>query len=43
MAAAFAQQGRFTVSAKETFTIENAAAAHQLSEAGHARERAFTL
>ncbi|MEV4968324.1 NADP-dependent oxidoreductase [Streptomyces sp. NPDC024062] len=36
-AAALAQQGRFTVPVAATFTLENAAAAHQLSETGHAR------
>lgn len=32
-----AQQGRFTVPLAAAFSIENAAAAHQLSETGHAR------
>lgn len=36
-AAALAQQGRFTVPIAATFTLENAAEAHQLSETGHAR------
>jgi NADPH:quinone reductase-like Zn-dependent oxidoreductase len=36
-AAALAQQGRFTVPVAAAFTLENAAAAHQLSETGHAR------
>ncbi|SDH42601.1 NADPH:quinone reductase [Sinosporangium album] len=36
-ASALAQQGRFTVPVAAAFTIENAAAAHQLSETGHAR------
>ncbi|MEV4972261.1 NADP-dependent oxidoreductase [Streptomyces scopuliridis] len=35
--AALAQQGRFTVPVAAAFTIENAAAAHELSETGHAR------
>lgn len=36
-AAALAQQGRFTVPLAAAFTIDNAAAAHELSETGHAR------
>ncbi|MGW4202514.1 NADP-dependent oxidoreductase [Streptomyces sp. NPDC004726] len=36
-AAALARQGRFTVPVAAAFTIENAAAAHELSETGHAR------
>ncbi|KAA0940386.1 NADP-dependent oxidoreductase [Streptomyces apricus] len=36
-AAALAQQGRFTVPVAAAFTLENAAAAHRLSETGHAR------
>lgn len=36
-AADLAQQGRFAVPVAAAFTIENAAAAHQLSETGHAR------
>nr|WP_324609339.1 zinc-binding dehydrogenase [Streptomyces sp. NRRL F-5917] len=37
MAAALAQQGRFTVPVAAVFTLENATAAHELSETGHAR------
>ncbi|MER5783172.1 NADP-dependent oxidoreductase [Streptomyces mobaraensis] len=36
-AAALAGQGRFTVPVAAAFTLENAAAAHRLSETGHAR------
>ncbi|WP_157254754.1 NADP-dependent oxidoreductase [Nonomuraea typhae] len=36
-AAALAQQGRFTVPVAAVFTLDNAAAAHRLSETGHAR------
>ncbi|MEU7185967.1 NADP-dependent oxidoreductase [Streptomyces sp. NPDC045369] len=44
VAAALAGQGRFTVPVAATFPIENAAAAHQLSETGHARGKiVFTL
>ncbi|MDX3067768.1 NADP-dependent oxidoreductase [Streptomyces scabiei] len=35
-AAALAQQGRFTVPVAAAFSLEDAAAAHQLSETGHA-------
>ncbi|MFD2467904.1 NADP-dependent oxidoreductase [Amycolatopsis silviterrae] len=37
VAADLAQQGRFTVPVAGVFPLENAAAAHQLSETGHAR------
>ncbi|WP_064674500.1 zinc-binding dehydrogenase, partial [Streptomyces albus] len=37
VAAALAQQGRFTVPVAAVFTLENATAAHELSETGHAR------
>ncbi|GLY76207.1 hypothetical protein Airi01_044740 [Actinoallomurus iriomotensis] len=37
VAAALAEQGRFTVPVAAAFTIENTAAAHRLSETGHAR------
>ncbi|MFI0739364.1 NADP-dependent oxidoreductase [Streptomyces sp. NPDC021100] len=37
VAAALAGQGRFTVPVAAAFTLENAAAAHRLSETGHAR------
>ncbi|MFC9429525.1 NADP-dependent oxidoreductase [Streptomyces sp. NPDC056987] len=36
-AAALAEEGRFTVPLAGVFTLENAAAAHRLSETGHAR------
>lgn len=36
-AAALAQQGRWTVPVAAAFTIEDAPAAHRLSETGHAR------
>ncbi|MEV7391032.1 NADP-dependent oxidoreductase [Streptomyces sp. NPDC091215] len=43
-AATLAQQGRFTVPVAAAFALENAAAAHQLSETGHARGKiVFTL
>lgn len=37
VAAALAQQGRFTVPVTATFPLKDAAAAHKLSETGHAR------
>ncbi|GHJ24100.1 NADP-dependent oxidoreductase [Streptomyces albus] len=37
VAAVLAQQGRFTVPVAAVFTLENATAAHELSETGHAR------
>ncbi|MEU6992779.1 NADP-dependent oxidoreductase [Streptomyces sp. NPDC046465] len=37
VAADLARQGRFTVPVAAAFTIENAAAAHRLSETGHAK------
>ncbi|MFB9838829.1 zinc-binding dehydrogenase, partial [Actinoallomurus acaciae] len=37
VAAALAGQGRFTVPVAAAFPLENAAAAHELSETGHAR------